>query len=281
MHEIVVLNAGFAQHHSDWNFKDVLSPFLRVFCPVEGEATLKLGGQAVALRPNNVYLIPPYVRHGYECVGDFSLFYLHLYERYTNIDADITLFESASFPVTFSDPEGKVRQNVSEICDILPSLSLRNYDPQTYDNNTELMACIKRYCNLPLSQRYTLEGLAFGIIGNILAHSVEKEWIKNGNIVDALKYINSNLERALSLSEIAENVCLSESYFIRLFRNLVKIPPMQYVVMKRIERAVVYLLETNLRINEIARKIGYEDVRYFNRVFKKIMGVTPSQCRKG
>ena len=67
---LIMINVGFARHHADWNWKDVSSPFTRLFLVTEGEAKLHLPGSVVTLRPGNAYMVPAYVTHSYECHGE-------------------------------------------------------------------------------------------------------------------------------------------------------------------------------------------------------------------
>ena len=101
------------------------------------------------------------------------------------------------------------------------------------------------------------------------------------NIIDVIKtYISDNLDKELSLSDLAEITHFNPNYLCELFKketgeNLVK-----YITFKRIETAKILLGDVTLKCSEIALKVGYNDVNYFNRVFKNQLGLTPKQYRK-
>ena len=73
---LLMLNVGLAQHNGDWNWKDVSSPFTRIYYVSAGEALLHLSDQTVILRPGRLYIIPAYTLHSYECNGPFTHYYL-------------------------------------------------------------------------------------------------------------------------------------------------------------------------------------------------------------
>ena len=75
-----MLNVGLAHHNGDWNWKEVSSPFTRIFYVTEGEAQLHLPEETVGLRPGYMYIIPPYTKHSYQCEGPFTHYYRHVYE---------------------------------------------------------------------------------------------------------------------------------------------------------------------------------------------------------
>lgn len=88
-------------------------------------------------------------------------------------------------------------------------------------------------------------------------------------------YINDNLSADLKLADMSALIGLSSSHFTRLFRQSVGIPPYQYVIQCRIERAKILLKSSNLTIAEIAALVGFHDQSHFTYHFKRIVGVTP------
>ena len=68
--------------------------------------------------------------------------------------------------------------------------------------------------------------------------------------------------------------------FIHSFKEVMNVPPMQYIVSLRIAAAKGYLENSNKNINEISNIVGYENALYFSRLFKKHTGMTPSEYKK-
>ena len=73
---------------------------------------------------------------------------------------------------------------------------------------------------------------------------------------------------------------MSVNWFIHSFKNVMKVPPMQYIVSLRIAAAKGYLENSNKNITEIAATVGYDNALYFSRLFRKYTGMTPSEYRK-
>ncbi len=92
---------------------------------------------------------------------------------------------------------------------------------------------------------------------------------------DALNYINEHLDTDLSLVTLADVAHMSKTYFCSQFRKLNGISPWDYITIKRIERAISYIENTNMTRLEIALKCGYNNTSNFYYAFKKVTGKTP------
>ena len=92
-------------------------------------------------------------------------------------------------------------------------------------------------------------------------------------------YIEEHYFKPLSIDELAKLAGFSRGYFFRAFKEMFDISPVAYQQNLRIEAAKTLLKTTPLRCNEIARRVGFGDVYFFHRVFKKHIGVTPNQFR--
>lgn len=95
----------------------------------------------------------------------------------------------------------------------------------------------------------------------------------------ALLYIHSNLDRPITLKELAEQACLNPSYFSTLFHRTMKQNPISYINSARIERAKLLLRSTDLPISQIALSLGFSQDLYFFRIFKQLTNETPNKYR--
>jgi YesN/AraC family two-component response regulator len=98
-------------------------------------------------------------------------------------------------------------------------------------------------------------------------------------ITKAKEYITAHQMEDLTLTEVAKAVNTSTFYFCKMFKKVTGLNFTDYVSRIRIERARNLLLNRNLRISEIAYEVGFQSLTHFNRVFKKILGVSPTQYR--
>jgi YesN/AraC family two-component response regulator len=98
-------------------------------------------------------------------------------------------------------------------------------------------------------------------------------------IARAKQYIQEHQTEELSLGQVASAIHTSPFYFCKLFKKVTGIHFTDYVSRTRIERAKNLLLNPNLRISEIAYEVGFQSLTHFNRVFKRIVGQSPTEFR--
>jgi AraC family transcriptional regulator len=93
-------------------------------------------------------------------------------------------------------------------------------------------------------------------------------------------YMESKLESKLCVDDLAKVVSLSKSHFSRAFRQETGMPPMVYVMLRRIERAKVMMTSTECRLSEVAVACGFADQSHLTRCFRRVVGLPPSRYRR-
>lgn len=111
--------------------------------------------------------------------------------------------------------------------------------------------------------------------------SDEGDSLKNGEqiIRRVMSEIQRDCAQHFTLKEVCGKYHISEAYFSNLFTKTAGVGLMNYIMEIRVEKAKDLLLQTDKRINDIAMAVGYEDTRYFAKVFRKIAGESPSDYR--
>ncbi|MGN8647491.1 response regulator transcription factor [Gracilibacillus sp. HCP3S3_G5_1] len=99
------------------------------------------------------------------------------------------------------------------------------------------------------------------------------------DVVSACYYVADNIEKKLSLDEVADYLYLNASYFSRLFKKEMQITFVEYVKQRKVERAKELLELTNDSVGQICAQLGYDNQSYFIKVFKKLVGCTPLEYR--
>ena len=94
-------------------------------------------------------------------------------------------------------------------------------------------------------------------------------------------YIEGHLDQDLTLAQLGAVVCMSPFHFARLFQRRTGVPPHQFVVRTRIDRALTLLTAREPSIGEIARAVGFRTPSHFSTVFHRITGTTPRAYRAG
>ena len=96
----------------------------------------------------------------------------------------------------------------------------------------------------------------------------------------AILYIKQNYFRDITLSNVADEVFITAGYLSTLFKQVTGESFVNYLNQVRIEHACELLKDVRLKTYEVAYQVGFQDEKYFTKVFKKRMGVSPSQYRK-
>ncbi len=96
----------------------------------------------------------------------------------------------------------------------------------------------------------------------------------------ARRYFNEHYNEQISIKDYAESRCMSVSWFMRNFKQIVNHTPMQYLLSIRVNNAASLLESTDYDIVDIAAIVGYEDPLYFSRLFRKLKGMSPTEYRK-
>ena len=98
-------------------------------------------------------------------------------------------------------------------------------------------------------------------------------------ITRAKEYIQEHQTENLRLAHVAKAVNTSTFYFCKMFKKVTGINFTDYLSRVRIEKSKNLLLNPNLRVSEIAFEVGFQSLTHFNRVFKKILGQSPTEYR--
>lgn len=112
------------------------------------------------------------------------------------------------------------------------------------------------------------------------AASSENKLFSESRFERTKSYIEEYYAEQICMDELAKMASASKGYFFREFKKLFGVTPLAHQQGIRIEAAKTFLKTTNLRCNEIAWRVGFSDVYFFHRIFKKHTSLTPIQFRK-
>lgn len=102
----------------------------------------------------------------------------------------------------------------------------------------------------------------------------------NNLIARVEAFIQEHYEEDISLKQVADEVNLHPAYLSMLLKRYTGMNYTEYITWVRIEEAKKLLIHTDLKVYEVGQKVGYQNTYYFNRIFKKVAGITPGEYKK-
>lgn len=160
------------------------------------------------------------------------------------------------------------------------------------DDIKGVLSPVSEYTFLPLYEELlslspndfeAAEALIMELIYKIKAEYYRKKYKekkpKRNYASTTLNYIKNNLEKSITLDNLAEQVNLNKSYLVRLFKSTYGQTPMQMLFSLRMEKAYDLIINTNMSVSEIAFECGFASDSYFIAGYKKHFKETPLQTR--
>lgn len=274
-HSFQLLNVDYVKLSDKWNFRNVISPYYRLYYIDGGNGSISGPKGRVNLRPGFFYLIPSFTLCDLYCDSFLSQYFVQFFEE----SADgISLFSNYRETMEIEANQADIA-HFKRLITINPGRGInRSHDPMVYEKDIYY----KEYTELnnlqSISVQYETQGLILLLISKFLKPEVfhkDKLVLNPPAIMDAIGYIQVNLKTPLRISQLADRANLNTDYFSRLFHRYTGQSPVNYILQKRIERAQYLIITTKKQQEEIAELTGFDNVHYFSRVFKKITGLTP------
>ncbi len=99
-------------------------------------------------------------------------------------------------------------------------------------------------------------------------------------VVSAKQFVQTHVEEPIVLAQVARHVHVSRFYFCKLFKKGAGMTLTEYVARVRVEKAKTLLVDSSLRISEVVYAAGFGSIPQFNSVFKRIVGMAPTEYRE-
>ena len=126
---------------------------------------------------------------------------------------------------------------------------------------------------------YYLLGQLYLLLSKMALYTAAPDGKKIDYVKEAIRFMNENFDRGISVSEVCSHVNVERSYFFRIFKNDTGFSPREYLISLRLERAKQLLRETQKPIASIGSMVGYPNYVSFCNIFTHRAGVSPSQYR--
>ena len=231
---------------------------LLIYC-IQGAGEFRVDKRLHQISAGDLLLLPSGVPHSYRSSDDqpWSIYWVHFSGADSTTFIDYLRGDNDSFII----PVGVNSRLITNFEYLLESLQ-SSINVSAFIHAANMLRQIFTY--IP-----QLRPLAKA---QLIAHQFDLER------VHAL--MQSNLHQQLDLQALAETVNLSKFHFIKKYKALTNTTPINYFIHLKIERACHLLDISTQPIKEISYHLGYVDTYYFSRIFKKIMGISPSQYRQ-
>lgn len=158
-----------------------------------------------------------------------------------------------------------------------------------FKGREHLMLRIKELCKDAEKNRFAIKlimlELVCGIaeeIGSEAGDTINTditEFAHLDDIQNAISYINTHLTDRIMLEDIAKHAGMSSSHLSSVFKRYTGVTPYEYLLLQRIDRAASMLRRTDISVLNLAEECGFGSLANFNKIFKKVTGMTPSGYR--
>ena len=271
--DFALLNQAFVKHDNDWNFGPVCSSFSRIYWMTEGTAYVTFNDKKRKLTAGHIYLIPALTTHYDHCNGVFKHYYIHFVDRTKHI---IEYYQQYDMPFEMNITE-EDKKCIARLMELCPDMKLNNPLPDTYDTSVGTLEAVKRFHARPIGLRMEIGGLIMQLLSRFFSNATHRKEISDDRIKHTLYDIEKNLKDSRSVDEMAAKVNLGKDRFIRLFKQQTGFTPSNFIIRQKIHHAQMLFIDGNHSVKEVAMLVGYNNLSYFGRLFKKITKVSPSE----
>ena len=257
-----ITDIGFypkAAHH----FRERNTPinqYVFIYC-TDGAGRYRIGEHAYNVSANQYFILPAGIPHAYASdeAQPWTIYWIH-------------------FKGTMAAHYAKDAQSPTKVS---PEKNSRINDRNNLFE--EMFNTLKAgYSSENLRYVSSLFHYYLGSLRYIQQYRQAKRYVSDdANMVNiAIHYMKENIEKRITLQELADHVGYSTSHFTTLFKQQTGHTPLSYHNLLKIQQACYLLDITDMKINQISYKIGIGDQYYFSRLFSKIMGMSPYKYRK-
>ena len=240
--------------------KEPISQYVFIYC-IEGAGWYRINGQEYTVNANQYFILPAGTEHTYgaDDANPWTIYWIHFKGKLASHFA-----KQCARPIEIKPGlHSRISIRIDLFEEIFHTLEMG------YSHENLLFACSIFYHYLG-TLRYLQQYREAG----------RNEADKNDIVTAAIHFMRENIEKKLTLHEIAEHIGYSASHFSVLFSKRTGYAPLAYFNQLKIQQACQLLDFTDMKVNQVCFKIGIEDNYYFSRLFSKIMGMSPREYKK-
>lgn len=247
-----------ARHHFRER-KEPISQYVFIYC-VEGKGWFKTNNERRLIEKNQCFILPAHLPHSYGAdeKDPWTIYWIHFKGTLAAYYASRLFTPIEIKPTIYSRINGRLNL-FEEIYHTLES---------GYSRENLLYAC-SAFHHFLGSICYLQE----------YRHATGDS-VSNDLVEAAVHFMKENIDKKLSITELAEHTGYSVSHFSSIFNSRTGHSPINYFNLLKIQHACNLIDKTDIKMNQVCYKIGIEDCYYFSRLFTKIMGISPTAYKK-
>lgn len=246
--------------------------FFELIYIVEGTGVQHTNNNRFNYRKGNLFLLTPQDRNSFEISTTTHFFFLRFTALYVSIVKDRDWTERIEFILNnASHRPGCILKNQADkpiIASLVENIIREQQNQQLY-----FYKIIQQLVNTIIV--IVARNIALKLPKNIKENTGEE-------VLDILHYIQQHIQNPdkLKAKEISQQLNISLSYLGRYFKKQTGETLQEYIGKYKVRLIEIRLVNTNMRINEIAHELSFTDESHLNRIFKKHKGISPSEYRK-
>lgn len=257
--------------------------YMQINYVCQGKGSHTVNNHMFDIIKGDIFVIPPYVSHciSVEAGAALEIFEFEFvpefinqnFESFENIESFMDFAYIEPFLVSESNVKPRLNilgKNQIEVENILNE-ALNEYREKTSGYVLLIKALLLKLLII-VGREFTKD------VNNSDAHSVFSRY--RDAIQSAVSYIEKQYQEDLSIEQVARKHMLSQSYFSYLFKSITGKTFIEYLTGIRISKALELLKNTDMKVLDICYESGFRNVNHFNRMFRQIVGISPTEFRK-
>lgn len=274
-----ILHIDYVKLNNKWNYNNVISPYYRLYYIDDGTGTISDTSGKLILESGYLYLIPSYTICNLNCEEYLSQFFIQFFEESPD---GISLFNNNRNVMKLEADEMDIAL-IKKLLQNNPGRGINRSDnPKVYEKEAYYKEYRALNDKMKIHQRLENQGIILQLISKFLnsaSFTSNYPQITPSKILDTMSYIQLNLDKNLTVAELAKRVNQNKDYFSRQFLTHTGERPLNYIHKKKIERAQYLIATTNKTFIEIALDTGFANLPHFSKTFKQIVSLTPGEYR--
>jgi len=261
-----------------WNFRNVISPFSRLWLILDGQAIVRHHRREFRLKPGQLHLVPPFTVHDCSCSRRLDHYHLHFVSRLPTGNDLLSLLD---FDFQIPVARGTLKQ-FQRLETLYPNRKLPCFDPAREEYRRYPLEAEQAAHEVPPVDTFEANGILSLLLTPFLRTARRHEGVHaraTQQFLAVQEFIHSHMAETILLGDLARTVKLHPTYFSDRFKQLVGVRPLEYLMLRRMERAQYLLLTGREPVKQVAGEVGIPDAAYFARAFTRHCGHSPSDYR--